>query len=244
MESSKVGKYSILFLVLGICLLILNTGFNGKGENLDAVSKQKEEAQKEIDMLKEENKQLKSQNNYLQSVKQTKNDKNGYLTWPQVETVADALVQDSGGAFNKTWALYLVKESQKYEIDPHLVYELLKVETGGTFDPDLVGPETKYGRAYGMGQFMKNTAPWVADMAGLPYKEELLFDPYYSMQLSIIYLDFLHTEYQNWNKALTAYHRGMRGLEKYIENNGNAKSWYAVEILSKADSHQTLATLQ
>ncbi len=33
---------------------------------------------------------------------------------------------------------------------------------------------------------------------------------------------------------MTAYHREMYGLEQYIEENGNAKSWYAVDTQENA----------
>ncbi|MBM7554749.1 lytic transglycosylase domain-containing protein [Thalassobacillus pellis] len=162
--------------------------------------------------------------------------------WKEMKLTAERLVKESNGNFKKSWALYLVREAKRHNIDPFIVYELLKVETGGTFNPKLVGPQTEYGRAYGMAQFMKNTAPWIADMAGLPYKEELLFDPYYSMQLSMTYLNFLHDQYGNWNEALTAYHRGMGGLKNYKQENGHARSWYAVEIQDKAELHPSFAS--
>ncbi|GGC91899.1 hypothetical protein GCM10007216_23290 [Thalassobacillus devorans] len=166
----------------------------------------------------------------------------GHYKWQELEINADRLVKESEGRFKKSWAMFLVRESERYEIDPFLVYELLNVETGGTFNPELVGPSTKYGRAYGMAQFMKNTAPWIAEMGGLPYEDELLFDPYYSMQLSLIYLDYLHEKYGNWNEALTAYHRGVGGLENYKKENGHARSWYAVEIQENAETHPTFAS--
>lgn len=206
--------------------------------------------------LAEENQQLKNKNEKLQTKNETLSSTNDYLknaseedakqtngfyTWPKMEKKAEQLVAESNGEFKKSWALYLIRESKRYDIDPYLAYELLKVETGGTFNPELVGPETKYGHAYGMSQFMKNTAPWIADMAGLPYEDELLFDPYYSMQLSLVYLDFLHNEYGNWDEALTAYHRGMGGLEQFKEENGHARSWYAKEIQNKAENHTTIA---
>ncbi|WP_017472590.1 lytic transglycosylase domain-containing protein [Amphibacillus jilinensis] len=163
-----------------------------------------------------------------------------YHHWATLEEMAEQMVNDSGGNFKKSWAIYLANEAKQYEVDPFLVYELLKIETGGVFDPELVGPETRYGHAYGMSQFMKNTAPWIADMAGLPYSEELLFDPYYSMQLAIVYLDFLHHKYQDWDQALTAYHRGMSGLENYIMENGTAESDYARRIQTNAEQHHAV----
>lgn len=202
---------------------------------------QTKELQAKNENLQAQVKDLESQNQYLNAMPTEFKEKNGYDMWPELEKTADRMVSESEGEFNKSWALYLARESKRYDINPYLVYELLKVETGGTFDPTLVGPETKYGHAYGMAQFMTNTAPWIADMGDLPYKKELLFDPYYAMQLSLIYLDYLHHEYGNWDEALTAYHRGMGGLEKYKEENGHAESWYAVEIQQKAKTHDAVA---
>ncbi|MBM7569646.1 transglycosylase SLT domain-containing protein [Aquibacillus albus] len=199
------------------------------------------ELKQENQGLKQENNRLKAEKKYLQTLQVNDDGENGYYTWPNLVEKAEGLVEASEGNFKKSWALYLIKESQKFDIDPYIVFELLKVETGGTFNPELVGPETKYGHAYGIAQFMKNTAPWIADMAGLPYKDELLFDPYYSMQLSIVYLDFLYHQYENWDETLTAYHRGIQGLKTYKKNNGHAKSDYAVTIQTNAKAHPTIA---
>lgn len=231
MKYILIMAFLSLFLVSGFSIYYLNDHYKSQMTNLENIN----------ESLKSENKLLKAKNDYLQSAKANIDNKNGYFTWPEMVKKANGLVEESNGKFKKSWALYLVRESKKYKIDPYLVYELLKVETGGTFNPELVGPDTKYGNAYGMAQFMKNTAPWIADMAGLPYDEKLLFDPYYSIQLSLVYLDFLHHEYGNWNEALTAYHRGMGGLEKYKKINGHAKSNYAVKIQSNAKAHQSIA---
>lgn len=165
----------------------------------------------------------------------------GYENWQEAKRIASYMYQDSEGLFEHKWGTFLALEAEKRDMDPFLVYELLKVETGGKFDPELEGPETQYGQAYGLAQFMKNTGPWIADMADLPYEHEKLFDPHYSIQLAIVYLDFLYGKYDDWDHALTAYHRGIYGLEQYIEENGDALSWYAVEIQENAESNDLVA---
>ncbi|GGM31418.1 hypothetical protein GCM10011351_16950 [Paraliobacillus quinghaiensis] len=203
--------------------------------------------QTKIDILNQEKQELQQENKKLQATAAYKGNQSNeeesvnYHTFSDLESKAENFLSDSDGAFKKSWGIYLANEAKKYEIDPYLVYELLKVETGNTFDPNLVGPKTKYGHAYGMSQFMKNTAPWIADMADLPYDEELLFDPYYSIQLSVVYLDFLHNQYNNWDEALTAYHRGMSGMEAYKKSNGTAESQYAMLIQNRAKEHRTVA---
>ncbi|MBM7097076.1 transglycosylase SLT domain-containing protein [Bacillus sp. H-16] len=167
----------------------------------------------------------------------------GYDSWQRASIIADHLYEDSDGRFKEEWGTFLALEAERKNIDPFLVYELLRVETGDTFDPETVGPETQYGHAYGMAQFMKNTGPWIADMADLPYEDDLLFDPFYSIQLSVVYLEFLYSQYEDWDYALTAYHRGIYGMEAYVEEHGDAKSWYAVEIQENAEENQQLVTL-
>ncbi|NEU30713.1 lytic transglycosylase domain-containing protein [bacterium LRH843] len=162
-----------------------------------------------------------------------------YNTWINSKHLSEKLYEDSEGAFKKEWGLFLGEMAQKRDIDPYIIYELLRTESG--FDPNAVGPETRFGRAYGMAQFMTNTAPWIAEMAELPYEEKLLFDPLYSIQLSVEYVNYLYNKYQDWDKALTAYNRGMYGLENYMEEYGHAESLYAVEIQENAKNSKQMS---
>lgn len=159
----------------------------------------------------------------------------GAVNWKDIKGLTEFLYIDSDGHFKRDWAVLLGLEADKHGIDPLIVYELLKIESGETFDPDAVGPETRYGQAYGLAQFMENTGPWIAEKAGMDYEKEKLFDPHYAIQLSVTYLSYLYDKYEDWDHALTAYHRGMTGLEKYIDENGDAASWYAVEIQENAE---------
>ncbi|MGY4690326.1 lytic transglycosylase domain-containing protein [Salibacterium sp. K-3] len=210
-----------------IPVVLLAAGFNQSHMNeLEGKSKELEKAQA-----------LEEKADFLENSEEVSWDA-GYHEWNDARQTAEILKEESGGDFQIDWGTYMVYQAEKKDIRPALVYELLKVETGGTFNPDLTGPPTKYGHAYGMAQFMKNTGPWIADMAGLPYSDSMLFDPFYSIQLSIEYLDYLHDKYGNWNQALTAYHRGVGGLEMYEEEHGHAESWYAEEIQEKAAVQQ------
>ncbi|MCD8511683.1 MAG: transglycosylase SLT domain-containing protein [Bacillus sp. (in: Bacteria)] len=165
----------------------------------------------------------------------------GLVLWENANEIADYFYEDSDGRFDRDWGLFLAMEAMQKEIDPFIVYELLRVETGGQFDPEVVGPQTRYGHAYGLAQFMHNTSPWIAEMANLPeYDHDMLFDPLYSIQLAVTYLDFLYSQYGDWDHALTAYHRGIYGMQRYKAENGHARSWYAAEIQEKAQGNRNL----
>ncbi|MCA0171855.1 lytic transglycosylase domain-containing protein [Bacillus sp. RAR_GA_16] len=196
----------------------------------------------ELDQKSSQNDQIKTQTAISKLEKETGYSLNtesvSVKEWKQAKAYAEQFYRDSDGKFNEKWGLFLTYQSMKADIDPAVVYELLKVETGNTFDPKLIGPETKYGHAYGMAQFMKNTAPWIADMAGIDYSEEKLFDPYFSITLSVTYLDYLYDKYGNWDETLTAYNRGIGGLKAYVAEKGTPKSSYSEEIKEMASHHE------
>ncbi|MFB5662079.1 lytic transglycosylase domain-containing protein [Alteribacillus sp. HJP-4] len=208
-------------------------------EHMDEHIKKLESDSKELEEIKD----IEEGSEFLEKSEDASLDMD-YRDWKYAKAKAETMKEESEDRFKLEWGIFLTHQAEKKDIDPELVYELLRVETGDTFDPELTGPETKYGKAYGMAQFMKNTGPWIAKKADMPYKDSDLFNPYYAIQLSIEYLDYLHDKYENWDEALTAYHRGVGGLESYKDKNGDAKSWYAVEIQDNAEEQKQLLAAQ
>lgn len=192
----------------------------------------------ELDMLIDAQKELNHDDIEHVSLNPTKQSVH-YIDWKERKEIVETIVEDSGGKFETSWAYFLVEKAEEFDVDPFIVYELIKIETGATFDPNLVGPDTRYGNARGLGQIMhSNTAAWLVSMAGLEYEgKEQLFDPYFSIELTVVYLDFLYGRYGNWEEALTAYNRGMYGLEQYVERRGHARSSYAVTILEGVNNY-------
>lgn len=227
----KVNSIRYILSTIILPAIFLMTGFE-KDHIEERLEKLKNKSE-ELDKAKDFEKDI----GFLKETTDIKWDAD-YYEWAEARKQAEHLHEDSNGRFERDWGTFLVHQAKKKNIDPAIVFELLNVETGGKFEPDLVGPKTKYGKAYGMAQFMKNTGPWVAKKANMPYSHTLLFDPYYSIQLSIEYLDYLQEKYNNWDKTLTAYHRGIGGLEAYEDKHGNAESWYALEIQENAEENQ------
>jgi soluble lytic murein transglycosylase-like protein len=135
---------------------------------------------------------------------------------------------------------HLIKEANRLDVPVEILIKLLKIESN--FNSKLVGPATKYGHAYGIAQFMKNTAPWIANMANMEYEFNKLFDTYYSITLAATYLHFLqygdgesHEGYQDWHTSLTAYNRGMGGLRTYQSKYQTTVSTYSETIISEAE---------
>ncbi|OIJ11585.1 lytic transglycosylase [Anaerobacillus arseniciselenatis] len=225
----KLKVVTILCLVV-VCVYIVVEN-NKLQDELTILIEENEEMYVEV----EEIKQIVSLDGLTEPVETS------YYSWEDSKRLAAKFYDESDGRFPEEWGLFLAEKAKERSIDPYILFELIRVETGGTFDEDTVGPQTRFGRAYGLTQFMENTGPWIAGMADLPYEKDLLFNPYYSIELATVYLDFLYDRYGDWDHALTAYHRGMYGLEQFKNNQGTAKSWYSEEIQEKAKRLEMVA---
>lgn len=114
---------------------------------------------------------------------------------------------------------YVIKYSDKYKLDPFLVFAVIKAESG--FRPDAVSLSD----AKGLMQLTEGTGKWAAGKIGLRnYKAEKLLDPETNIMLGCWYLNALLKEFgQDREKALAAYNAG----------SGNVKQWLQEGRLSK-----------
>ena len=104
------------------------------------------------------------------------------------------------------------KYSEKYDVDPLLVFAIIKAESN--FDADVVSQSG----AIGLMQLMDNTAKETAPKAQVEYnsKEDLL-DPEININLGTKYFSILHEKYGNITIALTAYNAGTGNVDKWLE---------------------------
>lgn len=156
----------------------------------------------------------------------------------EFEEKVDTYIAKIDGKIADEDVYHLVREANRHKVPSHILLNLLKVESN--FQEDAVGPQTAYGRAYGIAQFMTNTAPWIADMSEMDYSKDLLLDVQYSITLAAAYLHFLqygddqyHDGYDNWHSSLTAYHRGMAGMQKFKQRQQTTISWYSEKIMDQ-----------
>ena len=100
--------------------------------------------------------------------------------------------------------------------------------------------------ASGLMQLMPATAKWCADVLGVEYEEEMLFDAKYNIRLGTFYLKYLYEKFGDERLALAAYNAGEGNVMKwldaglkefpfketanYVERVANAKYVYAVRL--------------
>lgn len=114
-------------------------------------------------------------------------------------------------AYPQAWAESVRRWSREYGVDPLLVWAVMREESG--FLPTAVSSAG----ARGLMQLLPSTARWIAEeKLGLPYREELLFDPDYNIRLGTWYLRHLLDQFDgNVAWAVAAYHGGPGNLRRW-----------------------------
>lgn len=115
--------------------------------------------------------------------------------------------------YPKEYAEYVYKYSEEYEVDPLLIFAIIKAESN--FNPNVVSSSN----AIGLMQLMDATAEEIATKLNIVYvKKASLYNPELNIQLGTKYFSNLLKEYKgNQLLALTAYNAGIGNVKKWIE---------------------------
>ena len=106
--------------------------------------------------------------------------------------------------------------SEENGLDPFLVKGLIQAES--SFNAQAVSPVG----AAGVMQIMPRTAEWLAELMGVSYTHDDLFNPAYNIRMGTFYLRMLLDMFEHQDTALAAYNAGM----------GNVGNWLADERYS------------
>ncbi len=116
-------------------------------------------------------------------------------------------------AYPKAWEESVLRWAQEYGVSPLLIWAVMREESG--FLPTAVSSSG----ARGLMQLLPSTARWIAEeKLGLPYGEELLFDPDYNIRLGTWYLRYLLEQFGGevaW--AVAAYNGGPGNVRRWTE---------------------------
>lgn len=107
---------------------------------------------------------------------------------------------------------YIEKYAKEYDIDPYLVYAIIKVESN--FKTDAKSSSN----AIGLMQIMESTAIETANKMDLNLTEKDLFEPELNIKIGVSYFTNLLDKYNdNYNLAIIAYNAGIGNIDKWIE---------------------------
>lgn len=126
---------------------------------------------------------------------------------------AFALYNAAKAVYPIKYKSYVVKYSEEYELDPFLVFAVIKAES--SFRPDAVSPRN----ARGLMQLTVGTGKWAAGKMDLKgYTSEKLFDPETNIMLGCWYLNSLLQQFgRDEDKALVAYNAGSGKVNQWLQ---------------------------
>ncbi len=105
------------------------------------------------------------------------------------------------------------KYSERYDIDPYLVFAVIKVES--SFRHRAVSPKN----ARGLMQITEGTGKWGAEQIGLGgFSQDMLFDPEANIQIGCWYLSRLYSEFGDTDLVIAAYNAGSGNVSKWLKN--------------------------
>jgi len=115
--------------------------------------------------------------------------------------------------YPKEYSEYVEKYSEEYEIDPLLIYSIIKTESN--FKEDAKSKSN----AIGLMQVMLSTAKEMGDKLEIEeITEEQLYIPETNIRIGIKYFKILLEKYNNYNLAIIAYNAGMGNVDNWLEN--------------------------
>jgi len=99
----------------------------------------------------------------------------------------------------------------EHGLDPYLVAAVIRAES--RFRPEATSPQG----ARGLMQIMPDTGRWVAQQLGLPYDDDLLYEPEYNIRVGCWYLAALLREFAGDPVlALAAYNGGLSNVYAWL----------------------------
>lgn len=107
---------------------------------------------------------------------------------------------------------YVYKYSTEYEIDPFLIYSIIKTESN--FNEKSISTSG----AIGLMQLMDSTAEEIAEKQKINYLITDLYNPEINIKFGIKYYSELNEYYNNIYLTLAAYNAGIGNVNKWIES--------------------------
>ena len=116
--------------------------------------------------------------------------------------------------FPQKYSGLVEKYAEKYEVDPALVYAVIKTESD--FNPNAVSVND----ACGLMQMLPETLVWMQrkNPGERAYVREDLFDPEISINYGTYFLDMLMEQFGNMEAAAAAYHAGPSAVRKWLKD--------------------------
>ncbi len=122
----------------------------------------------------------------------------------------------------------ILKESQKYEMDPAFVFSIIKTES--RFNPNAKGSKGEIG----LMQLMPETARYIAGKGGYLYQgPKTLRNPVYNIKLGVRYISYLREKFSGHaTKYVSAYNMGPTNVNRLYKK-AQTPRLYATRVMKE-----------
>jgi soluble lytic murein transglycosylase len=136
------------------------------------------------------------------------------------------------GIFPTSYKDTVFKYSIKYNLDPYLVFSVIKVES--KFDSFAESPK----EARGLMQITPQTGEYIAELLNEKnYKNENLYDPETNIRYGCFYLSKLYNDFGgNIDCVLAAYNGGEGNVRKWLKTDESGQKYLDTERLPFAET--------
>ena len=143
-----------------------------------------------------------------------------------------ALRQFYRAAYPRKFTGYVEQYAQEYGVDPNYIYALIKTESN--FRPAAVSKDD----ACGLMQLLPNTLSWLQTQTAEKdsYVREDLFDPEINVRYGVYLLSILFKKFENPATVAAAYHAGINGVERWLENPAYSSDGITLHTIPYADT--------
>ena len=116
---------------------------------------------------------------------------------------------------------YVEKYSREYSVPQSVILAVMKCESD--FESNAV---SKAG-AVGLMQMMPDTFVWLSrDKLGENHEAGMLYDPETNIKYGTYYLQYLHSRFGSWEKAIIAYNWGEGNFSEFLSEEGYSEGDY------------------
>ncbi len=136
---------------------------------------------------------------------------------------------------------YVYKYSAEYNIDPYLVFSIMKAES--SFNTGAVSRKD----ARGLMQITKSTGQWAANKIGIDaYTFESLHNPETNIRIGCWYLNWLRAYFQNESNSdntdlvIAAYNSGSGSVSGWLKDKSLSSTGYTLEKIPYRETSRFL----
>jgi soluble lytic murein transglycosylase len=131
---------------------------------------------------------------------------------------------------------YVFKYSNEYNIDPYLVFSIIKAES--KFDPNAISHKD----AKGLMQISPITQEWARKE--LKLKDVDIYDPKTNIKIGCWYLNRLYMEFKDTSLVIAAYNGGSGNVTKWLKNKEYSKDGNELHVIPFKETANYLEKVQ